>query len=129
MIFRLFSQRLNLAIRKLTFYQFNKKLVSVTSTGSEVTATFDDGSIEKGNLIVGSDGSRSKVREFLVGAEAAKPFDTGMTIINHAYTGFTAEQALLLRKYDPIATCFYDPKVGGIFLLTGMFQSQAKTSR
>lgn len=45
-----------------------------------------------------------------------------MTIINHAFTGYTAEQALLLRKYHPVATCFYDPNIHGIFLLTGMAQ-------
>ncbi|KEF61158.1 uncharacterized protein A1O9_02723 [Exophiala aquamarina CBS 119918] len=88
------------------------------STGSEVTATFEDGSTERGHLLVGCDGSRSKVRDYLVGSEATKPFDTGMTIINHAFTGYTAEQALLMRKYHPVATCFYDPNVDGIFLLT-----------
>ncbi len=90
------------------------------STGSIVTATFEDGSTEQGQLIVGCDGSRSKVREYLVGSEATKPFNTGMTLINHAVDGYTAEQALLLRKCHPIATCFYDPEVDGIFLLTSM---------
>ncbi|KAK5047212.1 hypothetical protein LTR84_006734 [Exophiala bonariae] len=97
---------------------FGKKLVSVESNGSDITAGFEDGSTERGHLIVGCDGSRSKVREYLVGSEATKPFDTGMTIINHAFTGYTAEQALLMRKYHPVATCFYDPKIDGIFLLT-----------
>lgn len=107
-------------LRETNIYQFNKKLVSVASNGSEVIATFEDGSTERGHFIVGCDGSRSKVREYLVGLEATMPFDTGMTIINYAFTGYTSEQALLMRKYHPVATCFYDPKVDGIFLLTGM---------
>jgi hypothetical protein len=99
--------------------KFKKRLVSVDSKNGIVIATFDDGSFEQGTLIVGCDGSRSKVREYLVGAEATKPSDTGMMIINHAASGFTAEQARLVRKYHPVATCFYDPEISGIFLLTG----------
>ncbi|EXJ76522.1 uncharacterized protein A1O5_01030 [Cladophialophora psammophila CBS 110553] len=105
---------------------FAKKLVSVESTGASVTAIFDDGSREKGSFMVGCDGSRSKVREYLVGPEAAKPYDTGMTIINHAASGFTPESARLLRKYHPIGTCFYDPEVSGIFLLTILDGSNAE---
>ena len=88
-------------------------------TGRKATATFEDGTATAGSLIIGCDGSRSKVREFLVGKQAATPFDTGMTLINHAASGYTAEQARAMCKYHPISTCFYDPQVNGIFLLTG----------
>ncbi|KAK4893287.1 hypothetical protein LTR27_008410 [Elasticomyces elasticus] len=98
--------------------QFGKRLVSIATTAQNVTATFEDGYQESSNLIVGCDGSRSKVRELLVGRTLARPVDTGMTIINIAAACYTAEQALLMRKYHPISTCFYDPLVNGIFLLT-----------
>ena len=100
--------------------QFKKRLSSISSTGTSVTATFEDGTQERGDFIVGTDGSRSKVREFLVGAEKTKPTNTGMTIINHAASGYTAEQARLMRQYHPIAQCGYDPNIRGIFLLTSM---------
>lgn len=92
-----------------------------------MTATFEDGTTETGNLIVGCDGSRSKVREYLVGAEAAKPFDTGMTMINHAASVYTAEEALLLRKYHPVAVCGYTPDVHGIFLITSKSSSKPES--
>ncbi len=85
-----------------------------------MTAKFEDGTEERGDFIVGADGSRSKVREFLVGAEKTKPLNTGMTIINHATSCYTAEQARLMRKHHPIAQCGYDPDIRGIFLLTSI---------
>lgn len=85
-----------------------------------MTAKFEDGTEEQGDFVVGTDGSRSKVREFLVGAEKTKPVNTGMTIINHAGSGYTAEQARLMRSYHPISQCGYDPDIRGIFLLTSM---------
>lgn len=103
--------------------QFRKNLISITSTGTTAVATFEDSSIERGNLIVGCEGSRSKVRAFLVGPEKTTPMDTGMTIINHSACCFTAEEALLFRKNHPVATCFYDPEIDGIFLLTGTNES------
>lgn len=98
--------------------QYGKRLVSVDSDGIVATATFEDGSTASGNLIIGCDGSRSKVREFLVGKAAAQPVETGMTLINHAVSGYTAEQALSFRKFHQIGTCGYHPDVHGIFLLT-----------
>lgn len=61
------------------------------------------------------------MREYLVGEELAKPTDIGMNMINHAAGGYTAEQALLLRKYHPIGKIAYHPDYYGNFLLTGMY--------
>lgn len=102
--------------------QFEKKLVGIThdQTGF-VTASFSDGSQESGHLLVGCDGSRSKVREFLVGEKLAKPSDIGMTMINHTAEGYTGEEALLLRKYHQIGKIAYHPDYYGNFLLTGTY--------
>ncbi|RVX72410.1 hypothetical protein B0A52_03598 [Exophiala mesophila] len=97
---------------------FGKRLVTVESDGTTATAYFEDGSTESGNLIIGCDGSRSKVREFLVGKAASQPQETGMTLINHAFSGYTAEQALSFRRLHQVGTCAYHPDVHGIFLLT-----------
>lgn len=100
--------------------QFRKRVVAIESDRSTAKVTFDDGTVESGNLVIGADGSRSKVRQFLVGEEEGKPMDTGMTMINFAAKGYTAEQARLMRKYHPVATCCYDPEVHGIFLMTSL---------
>lgn len=101
--------------------KFKRKVVSIESDQSTVTVSFADGTSERGNIVVGADGSRSKVREYLVGPQEGKPEDTGMTMINFAAKGYTAEEAPLMRKYHPIATCVYDPDVHGIFLMTSMY--------
>ena len=84
-------------------------------------AEFEDRTCEKGRMIIGCDGSRSKVREWLVGADKAKVQDTGMVIMNHAYKGYSAEQALLMRKIHPIAMLGYLPDLHGQFLLAGEY--------
>lgn len=74
-------------------------------------------------MLIGCDGSRSKVRSFLVGEELAKPTDIDLTMMNHAAGGYTAEQAILLRKYHAIGKIAYHPDYYGNFLLTGTFFS------
>lgn len=43
----------------------------MSSDGRKATATFEDGTSESGNLLIGSEGAHSVVREFLVGPERA----------------------------------------------------------
>lgn len=54
--------------------QYGKKLSTISHNPNDngeptVTATFEDGSSATGNLLVGADGARSKVREYLLGPE------------------------------------------------------------
>ncbi|CAD6593135.1 MAG: hypothetical protein ASARMPREDX12_006858 [Alectoria sarmentosa] len=56
--------------------QYGKKLSAISQTPNDkgeptVTATFEDGSSATGNLLVGADGAKSKVREYLLGSEKA----------------------------------------------------------
>ncbi|KAM0799790.1 hypothetical protein BDR22DRAFT_898727 [Usnea florida] len=56
--------------------QYGKKLNAISNVpndrgGSTVIATFEDGSNMAGDLLVGADGAKSKVREFLLGPEKA----------------------------------------------------------
>ncbi|KAE8551371.1 hypothetical protein TMatcc_001314 [Talaromyces marneffei ATCC 18224] len=100
---------------------FEKKLVSIKhDQDGLVTASFSDGSQETASLLIGCDGSRSKVRSFLVGEELAKPTDIDLTMMNHAAGGYTAEQAILLRKYHAIGKIAYHPDYYGNFLLTAL---------
>jgi 2-polyprenyl-6-methoxyphenol hydroxylase-like FAD-dependent oxidoreductase len=100
--------------------QFSKRAILIEPNASTVAILFDDGTQEIGHLVVGCDGSRSKIREFLVGKDKAKSQNVGLTIINHSVTGLTAEQTCTLRKYHPIVKLGYDPSIRGVFLIAGI---------
>ena len=81
-----------------------------------VTACFEGGFKAVGSNLIGCDGSRSRVREFLVGAEDARPVDTDINILNFPYS-YTAEQARQLRAIHPIIKTAYHPEHGNGYLL------------
>ena len=84
-----------------------------------MTATFGDGTTEVGSMAIGCDGSHSKVREFLVGHEAAKLEDT---MINYAAGNYSPEEAHVLRSYHPILKLCWHPVLPGGSLLAGMYR-------
>lgn len=51
--------------------QFGKRLRSIEKGEGSVTLTFEDGTQETGNLLIGAEGAHSPTREFLFGAEKA----------------------------------------------------------
>jgi 2-polyprenyl-6-methoxyphenol hydroxylase-like FAD-dependent oxidoreductase len=57
--------------------RYEKRLVGLTSAGNEVVATFEDGTTEVGDFLVGADGVHSRVRACLL-SEHARPRDTRM---------------------------------------------------
>ena len=73
-ILRTEAERCGIAIR------YEKRLAAIALAGSEVVATFEDGSTEVGDFLVGADGVRSCVRAWLL-PEAAEPRNTGMVSI------------------------------------------------
>ena len=95
--------------------------------GGRVVADFEDGTSEIGDTVVGCDGSHSKVREWLVGKEAAQMEDTGHNMINYAASGYTPDQVRLLRSKSPIVQlAFNHSKVPGAALLAGTSLNWAK---
>ncbi|KAJ4209956.1 hypothetical protein NW767_000236 [Fusarium falciforme] len=84
--------------------QYGKNLVDVAfnESGQGVIASFTDGTIVSGSIIVGADGPRSKVREFAMGSaeEAAVSkfpiFHTNMTVCYN-----DAEKAKYVRRDYP----------------------------
>ncbi|KAK7449759.1 hypothetical protein VKT23_013234 [Stygiomarasmius scandens] len=79
--------------------KYGKRLSSIKCDpeGDTVTVLFEDGTEEQGGLVIGCEGARSKVREFLVGAEKAalRPLPI---LTNASVTSFPAETALAIRK-------------------------------
>jgi 2-polyprenyl-6-methoxyphenol hydroxylase-like FAD-dependent oxidoreductase len=57
--------------------RYGKRLTDLTMAGREVVATFDDGTTEVGDFLVGADGARSRVRAWML-PEHAEPRDTRM---------------------------------------------------
>jgi len=51
--------------------QYGKRLKSVSSDGKHATAVFEDGTTATGDLLIGSEGAHSVVRDYLVGPEKA----------------------------------------------------------
>jgi hypothetical protein len=84
--------------------QYGKNLVDVAfnESGQGVVATFSDGTVVPGSVIIGADGPRSKVREFAMGsaADAAVSkfpiFHTNMTVCFQ-----DAEKAQHIRRDFP----------------------------
>ncbi len=59
---------------------FNKRLKDLEETDDGVTLYFKDGTAASADVVIGADGVHSVVREFLVGADAAKPVFTGAVV-------------------------------------------------
>jgi 2-polyprenyl-6-methoxyphenol hydroxylase-like FAD-dependent oxidoreductase len=74
------------AVRRGIEVRYDKRLVSVTEAGSEVVATFEDGTTEVGDFLVAADGVHSRVRACIL-PQAATPRDTQMVSIG----GFCAD--------------------------------------
>lgn len=91
--------------------QWGMTLTNVTfGEGSNgVKAHFADGTTYQGSIIVGADGTRSKVRELLLGAEKAKskPLEVvqNMTVVKYG----DAAKALHVRSGNPLFYLGYHP--------------------
>lgn len=80
--------------------------------GDLVKLAFEDGTTALGNMVIGADGSNSKVREFLVGREAAREEDIDLTTINFPWGGYTDQQARFLRSHHPIVQLSFAENMG-----------------
>jgi 2-polyprenyl-6-methoxyphenol hydroxylase-like FAD-dependent oxidoreductase len=65
------------AERRGVVIRHEKRLTDISVAGREVVASFDDGTTEVGDFLVGADGVHSRVRAWML-PDAAKPRDTGM---------------------------------------------------
>jgi salicylate hydroxylase len=78
----------------------NKRLVDLTQNADEVTLRFKDGSSAKANFVVGGDGARSTVRQWMLG------YDDVLYSGCSAFRGIVAPE-LLDKLPDPAAIQFW----------------------
>lgn len=76
---------------------WGKKLVNVKQQGEKVTAVFEDGTTDEGDLLMGCDGIHSKVRDALFGKSSAEY--TGLELLG-GFTPYTPT----LRATAPITS-------------------------
>ncbi|GKT40260.1 putative FAD-dependent monooxygenase [Colletotrichum spaethianum] len=103
------SKRLRINRRKLRNLlttgmnvHWNKTVKSFdTSTPGQVSATFEDGTIALGSVIVGADGSSSRTRRLLLGLEKAKLSQLPLRFAGVTMR-MTPEEVKPLRDIDPL---------------------------
>ncbi|KAF2205384.1 FAD/NAD(P)-binding domain-containing protein [Delitschia confertaspora ATCC 74209] len=83
----------------------------------KVRVVFKDGTDAVGDLVVGCDGARSRARECIVGKEKAELTDVPLSMFNFT-SRFTAEQALELRKLNPLFINAIHPDHGTMFWIS-----------
>lgn len=97
--------------------QHGKVLVKVeVGVDEKVTVHFSDGTDATGDILVGCDGARSKVRDFLLGADKARV----KTLPYEAYFAnprYSADVALKMCELHPIHTTAIHPD--GMFCWLG----------
>lgn len=99
--------------------QYSKTLSAIkfSENDTAVIAHFEDGSSAAGAILIGADGTRSKVRHILLGPEKAalETLEYAASMIQAKYT---AEQVMFLRSLHPLLQASIHP--AGLFSYLGL---------
>lgn len=98
-------------------YGKNLRAIHYSRDGRHATASFEDGSSISANLIVGTDGARSTLRQLVLGPKSGvlRRLPYSATFVQ---ARFAAEQARFLRKFHPLYIAGINP--AGLFSFLGM---------
>jgi 2-polyprenyl-6-methoxyphenol hydroxylase-like FAD-dependent oxidoreductase len=91
-----------------------------------VTVSFEDGTQETGNLLVGAEGAHSPTREFLLGPEGAKLLASPV-VASVIITTLSRDASIALRKLHPRYTITFHPN-GTFTWHSSMFQPSQLSS-
>ncbi|EDN08957.1 conserved hypothetical protein [Histoplasma mississippiense (nom. inval.)] len=117
--YRLRRSKLRAFLAEKLDIRYNKSFENIAFSSGDSLAVvhFNDGSSIAAKLVVGADGSRSSVRQLLLGTDQAaiRRLPYCATFI---HSKFTREQALFLRSFHPLYIAAIHP--GGLFSFLGM---------
>lgn len=113
--------------------QYGKELVSIEEIKNkegkggvrQVRLIFKDGTKATGDIVVGCDGARSRTRECICGKEEAALTEVPLSMFNFTQK-FTAEQALELRKLNPLFITSIHPDHGTMFWISSKISRSAQ---
>ncbi|CRG85571.1 hypothetical protein PISL3812_02618 [Talaromyces islandicus] len=80
--------------------QYGKRLTMVDSDNKTVTAVFEDSSQATGNLLIGTEGAHSRVREYLLGKERAAVIPSRI-VASATVSRLPEREVSALRKLHP----------------------------
>jgi 2-polyprenyl-6-methoxyphenol hydroxylase-like FAD-dependent oxidoreductase len=84
--------------RLIVSMQYGKKVVSLSSTASGVTVTFNDGTNATGSVCIGTDGAQSAVRQLAIPGEAGRAIPMDVVLYNLTVCYGDAERSKEVRK-------------------------------
>lgn len=82
--------------------RWGKRLRQMTAESNSVELVFEDGDKYEADYVLGTDGASSKVRELLMGAEAARPVPSGFLIANCICQYGDADKVNAIVKAHPV---------------------------
>lgn len=111
--------------------QYGKRVVrayviedSSSHENGRVKIEFEDGDHAVGDLVVGADGAKSRLREAIVGVDDAALTTIPVNLINFTFK-FDAELALRIREHNKIFINSIHPDHGTMYWLSSKFCSLA----
>jgi hypothetical protein len=97
--------------------RYGKTFVGAEIRGEKVQVTFADGEVVEGDILVGSDGAKSRVRSVLVGEDAAKLTDVPVSMFNFP-SKLPGQLASKIRDMNQLFITSIHPDNGAMFWLS-----------
>lgn len=100
---RMSRQKLRRLLSRRVDIKWNKTAVNLAPTREGVRVCFEDGDMFEANYLLGADGSSSKIRELLLGADAACPQPSGFLFASGITEFADARKTRSIVKAHPVA--------------------------